>query len=254
MKARKERMIEDMRGVKRRLAIGVAVVMAVLAGCSGGKKDVVEAIRQAGILRVALVDSDNGFTALEGETPKGVEPELVNFIGQNLGVSVRFQVCEKEAALAAVENGEADIALGCISQSGALSERFLLTGVYGKGYCYVVTKKGDFVGTVGSLKNRAVGVDRNLDEVTKGALYSAEGISLMDMADVRKAEDELKGDIIQAYVCYEKQAKKLLAKEELQVQNLMNLEPEEYVIVAPNGSKELVDGMNVLIRQFLEDR
>ena len=45
-----------------------------------------------------------------------------------------------------------------------------------------------------------------------------------------------------------------MAKEELQVQNLMNLEPEEYVIVAPNGSKELVDGMNVLIRQFLEDR
>lgn len=243
-----------MRGIKRRLAFSAAVAMAVLAGCSGGKKDTVEAIRQAGVFRAALVDSDNGFTALEGETPVGIEPELVKFIGQNLGVSVQFQVCEKEEALAAVENGEADIALGCMGQSGALSERFLLTGVYGKGYCYVVTKKGDFVGTVGSLKNRAVGVDRNLDEVTKSALYAAEGISLMDMAEAGKAEEGLKGDIIQAYVCYEKQAKKLLVQEGLQVQNLMNLEPEEYVIVAQNDSKELVDGMNVLIRQFLEDR
>ena len=59
---------------------------------------------------------------------------------------------------------------------------------------------------------------------------------------------------IQGYVCYEKQARALLEDEDLQVQNLMNLEQEEYVIVAPAGSDKLVSGINTLIRQFLEER
>lgn len=242
-----------MKGTKGFIAAGMAAVVLALGGCSGGGKDAVKKIQEAGVFRVALVDSDNGYTALEGETPVGVEPELAEFIGQNLGVGTELRVYGKEEALNAVETGEADIAMGCIGQSGAVLERFSTTGVYGKGYCYVVTKKGDFVGSIGGLNNRVVGVERTLDEVTRNALYSAEEISLMDMTDYEKAGEGLLGGTIQAYVCYEKQAKRLLVQEGLQVQNLMNLQPEEYVIVAPKGSGGLVDGMNVLIRQFLEN-
>ena len=40
--------------------------------------------------------------------------------------------------------------------------------------------------------------------------------------------------------------------ETLQVQNLSNLEPEEFVIVAGKSDTVLIGGINTLIRQFLE--
>lgn len=240
-------------GLARVLGISLAVMFGV-SGCSGSKTDVVEAIRQTGALRVALVNTDSGFTSLEGEKPVGTEPELAAFIAENLGVTAQFQVCSREEAMEALAGNHADIAMGCFGRSESYEQGYETSGVYGKGFCYVVTKKGDYVGTIGGLKQRSVGVDRNLNEATKGLLYSAEGVSLMDFSDGETAAKALNDDTIQAYVCYEKQAKVLLENEGFQVQNLMNLEPEEYVLVVPAGSDELMNGINVLIRQFLESQ
>lgn len=246
-----------MRGFGSRLAGALGICLGVMlgvSGCSGSKTDVVEAIRQTGTLRVALVNTDSGFTSLDGEKPVGAEPELAAFIAENLGVTAEFQVCSREEALEALAGNQADIALGCFVRSGAFAQDYRLSAVYGKGFCYVVTKRGDYVGTIGGLKQRNVGVDRNLSESARGLLYSAEEISLTDFSDSKAAAGALKEDVIQAYVCYEGQAKELLENEELQVQNLMNLNPEEYVIVAPAGSADLVSGIDVLIRQFLENQ
>ena len=57
---------------------------------------------------------------------------------------------------------------------------------------------------------------------------------------------------IRAYICYENQAKLLLEDEELQVQNMTNLEPEEFVVVAAKSDVTLIRGINTLIQQFLE--
>ncbi len=43
-----------------------------------------------------------------------------------------------------------------------------------------------------------------------------------------------------------------LVDEALQVQNLSNLDPEEFVIVAGKSDTTLIGGINTLIRQFLE--
>lgn len=237
-----------------RLAAALAVLALGIVGCSGKKKDEVDRIQQAGVLRVALVDTDSGFTSMEGEKPVGVEPELASYVGEMLGVSTEFLVCGRQEALEKVAAGEADIGMGCISREGDFSDQYRLSDVYGKGFCYVVTRKGDFVGTIGGLRERSVGVERNLNEFTKNLLYSAEGISLTDYSDPKQAGEDLKEERIQGYVCYEKQARILLEDEDLQVQNLMNLEQEEYVIVVPAGSDKLVSGINTLIRQFLENR
>ena len=62
----------------------------------------------------------------------------------------------------------------------------------------------------------------------------------------------MKEGVIRAYICYEEQAKALLADEALQVQDLTDLEPEAYVVVADKASQTLISGIDVLIRQFLE--
>lgn len=245
-----------MKGRHKRIAAlcgGVILALGVFgAGCAKKAGNEVERIQALGNLRVAIVDTGSRYTDVAGDTPVGVEPDLVKYIGDALGVQVQYQVCTKQEALAAVAAGEADIALGCINHSGSLSGEYLVSTSYGKGYFYGVTKAGDYVLTIGALENSSVGVDRELDEETRTKLYQAEGIKVTDYGSPAEGGDGVKNGTVRAYICYEDQAKTLLEDEELQVQNLSNLDPEEFVIVAGKSDTTLISGINTLIRQFLE--
>ncbi len=106
--------------------------------------------------------------------------------------------------------------------------------------------------TIGALEGLSVGVDRELDEETRTKLYQAEGIRIADYGSAAEGGDGGKNGTIRAYICYEDQAKTFMEDEALQVQNLSNLDPEEFVIVAGKSDTTLIGGINTLIRQFLE--
>lgn len=231
------------------LAVGMGIFMT---GCAKKTSGAVERIQALGNLRVAIVDTQSRYTKLDGDTPVGIEPDLVQWIADALGVTTQYQVCNKADALAAVAAGEADIALGGINHSGSLSGDYLLSTEYGKGYFYAVTRAGDYVLTIGALEGSSVGVDRELDEETRTKLYQAEGIRITDYGSAAEGKDGVKNGTIRAYICYEDQAKTFMEDETFQVQNLSNLEPEEFVIVAGKSDTALINGINTLIRQFLE--
>ncbi|MBQ6856675.1 MAG: hypothetical protein IJO13_06195, partial [Lachnospiraceae bacterium] len=65
------------------------------------------------------------------------------------------------------------------------------------------------------------------------------------------AAGDIKAGRIRGYVCSEAEAKELLSDGALQVQNLFDVNPDEYVIVAGKEDVTLVNGMNTLIAQFL---
>lgn len=233
-------------------ALGLALILSG-AGCARKTSNEVERIQGAGILKVALVDTGSRYMDMAGEEPVGIEPELAKFIASALGVEVRYQVCEKTEALEAVAAGEADIALGCINNSAGLAGEYLTSTSYGKGYFYAVTRTGDYALTVGSFKDSDLGADGNLDEATRTALYQAEGVQVKDYDSWQAAGEDVKEGLIRAYICYEDQAGALLEDEELQVQNVANLKPEEFVVVAAKSDTVLINGINTLIRQFLEE-
>ena len=83
-------------------------------------------------------------------------------------------------------------------------------------------------------------------------MYKAEGVRIADYDSRLNGADDVKNGVIRAYICYEDQAKQFLEDEALQVQNMANLEPEEFVIVTGKENSALVSGMNTLIRQFLD--
>lgn len=237
---------------RQALFAAAGILLLGVGGCSGKKADEVEAIRNTGNLRVAIVDTSSQYTRMENGTPVGVEPELAEYIAQNLGVKTEYQVLDKRGALEAVTAGEADMALGSISNSSSMSGEFLTSTPYAKGFLYAVTRQGDFISTVGAFRESALGADRNLDEGTRTRLYSAEGVSISDYASPQDGVQALKDGSIRAYICYENQAKLMLEESGLQVQNIMNLEPEQFVIAVPQSSQNLLSGINILIRQYLE--
>lgn len=240
--------------VKRMLVLTLALALAAApaAGCAKKSSNEAEQIKASGVFRVAIVNTGSRYMYMAGDTPMGVEPDLAKYIGDAMGAEVQYQVCKKAEALAAVTAGEADVAVGCINRSGSLSTEYLMSDSYGKGYFYAVTKAGDYALTIGALKNSAVGVDQGLDEDTRSKLYQAEEIRLTDYGSAKEGGDDVKEGVIRAYICYEDQARILLEDEALQVQNITNLDPEEFVIVAGRSDTTLINGINTLIQQFLE--
>lgn len=239
---------------KNKLITACLLLFTALGGVGCSKKTVsdVERIQASGNLRVAIVDTDSQYTDSLGEQLVGIEPELAEYIAENLKVQVKYQVCTKKEALEAVAAKEADIALGCINNSGSLSTDYLMSTHYGIGHFYAVTKAGDYALTIGAFKDSVIGVDKGLDEDTKSRLYQAEGIRVSDYNSYEDGARAVKEGSIRAYICYENQAKLLLEDEELQVQNMTNLEPEEFVVVAAKSDVTLIRGINTLIQQFLE--
>ncbi len=250
-----------MKKMKHTARLGAALLagcmVLLVSGCGSKKSSDVEIIQNSGVLRVAIVDTQSSYTTVEagmpeGTKPAGLEPELAEYIASALSVTPQFRVYEKQEALEALNAGEADIALGCINGSASLDAEYLTSISYGTGYFYVVTRDDEFALTVGSLENSVVGVDSGLDAETRTGLYKASGISVLDIPSAEKAAEQLENGTIRAYICYEGQAKQLLENDGLQVQNLSNLEPENFVIAARKTDQTLVSGINVLIPQFLE--
>lgn len=241
------------RYIHRLAAVLMAAgILLAVGGCGGGQENRVAAIQKAGVLKVAIVDTDSRYTSLEGQTPVGVEPELVKVIADALGVKPEYQVVGRNEALAAVSGGLADMALGCINDSGRLSGEYQLSTPYGKGFFYAVTRKGDYAWTVGTFEDCRVGVDRRLDEDSRTQLYKADGVTVNEYSSVDAAAEDIRDGRIRAYICYENQAKELLNDEELQVQNVANMDPEEFVILTGKGDSALSNGIDILIQQFLE--
>ena len=230
------------------LAAGLALTVS---GCSEKNVDSVKTIQEAGVLKAAIVNSDNGYTRIQGTELIGLEPDLAGAIAAALGADVEYQVMDRNAALQAVTDGTADIALGCINGSASIGQNFLCTTYYGKGFFYVVTKKGDYAQSLGSLEKSAVGVSKNMDDDHRSQLSMEEGIKVSEYGSTDVVAEDIKNGRIRAYVCGEAEAKELLSDMELQVQNMFDMDPEKYVIVAEKEDQALVSGMNTLIAQFL---
>ncbi len=91
---------------RRWMAVAAVLVTGILAaGCAKKSSGAVERIQALGNLRAAIVDTQSRYTKLDGDTPVGIEPDLVQWIADALGVTVQYQVCDKAEALAAVAAG-----------------------------------------------------------------------------------------------------------------------------------------------------
>ena len=242
--------------IRKNMKKAGAVLMAAglilsVTGCSGKTVDKITSIQEAGVLKVAIVNSDSSFTRLEGKTPVGMEPELIDTISAALGVTTDFQVMGSNEAIQAVSTGTADVAIGCINSSAVLAENYLMSTPYGKGFFYVVTEKGDYAQSPGAFSNSVIGVNSKMDNESREQLYRSEGITVNEYGSYEAAVSDIKDGRIRAYICYENDAKALLADKELQVQNLFDAESEDYVIITGKDAYNFMNGINVMIQQFL---
>ncbi|MEF9940589.1 MAG: transporter substrate-binding domain-containing protein [Clostridium sp.] len=231
------------------VAVIILIVVIFMVGRGGNKKNLVDAVRKRGELRVAIADTGSQFISMEGDTPVGKESEIAKQIAAALGVSVTYIIKTPQELQETIKNGEADIALGCIEKgsAGDMEE----STVYGKADIYMVVFPEDYANTKGAFKNKVLGAGESLGSRTGEILKSIEGVSVHSYTDWHQAMADMDAGEIDGYCCYESEAKEFL-KKGFRASSLPGLGPEEYVAVAAAGQAEFMNGVNVIIQNYLE--
>ena len=89
-----------------------------MAGCFGGgeEKETVSAVADGG-LTVGIVNGGDIFASKEGDTYSGIEPMLVNALGDALDVTVEYvEVSGTQELLQLLDAGTVDAAIGRIAR------------------------------------------------------------------------------------------------------------------------------------------
>ena len=237
------------------MALFVLLFGVMTMGCGKKEDQSINMIRSGGVLRVAVPDTESVLFYQDRETGdyQGEEAELVTLIADTLGVSVQYLSADRENFTGKLSTGEADIAIGSIMDCSYLTQNHLYSTSYGSGYVYVVTLKGLYAGDLTIFSNKTVGISTQLAPESANELYAVDGISIQSYDNIDSVSADLLGGKITGYVCYQPEAEALLERGDYQVQDAAGVERENYVILAPAGSAKLMEGINVIIRQYLTE-
>ena len=241
--------------MKALLILGAAAALSVTAGCSKKGGDQTSAIKKTGTLRVAITtgrsrlcwvdDSDGSY--------QGMEAGIGKAVADGFGLNVSYVPVESGRPLTEVlEAGEADMAIGSITDDGSLSDSFGMTTPYAYGYLCAVTSRGNFVNSIAALKDSQIGISENVSSASLLTLNEASpaGEKTYSETDGRKA---LENGTIEAYICYEDEAVALVKEEPIfQAQNLVDTGAEGYVSITKKENKSLLEGMEVITQAYLD--
>lgn len=230
----------------------VSVCSLGLSGCGGGGKDAVTRIQENGSFRVAFGDLSDMALA-DGE--QAGEMALAETIGAELGVTVEFLPAESsQAALALVAEGSADAALGAVTEAMAGEAGLSVSIPYGEDKLYVVTRRGDYSDSPGAFSGRSIGVLPSVSAAAESIASGDETVQAAAFTDGGAGTRALLSQSIDGLVCSYPEGIALLEAYEgqLQMQNLQNTAPQEYVIAVNAGENRLISGINTMIGRQID--
>jgi len=144
---------------KLHIAILLLISIFVFSGCSsGGTFRTIKDIKRSGVLNVYVNPASEPFAYMDGAQPAGLEVELMETLASELGVMPIFIVSEPAEIYAAVQSGEADIAVGqFINAAGTRSVVLFSEGTGSQGL-FSVAPRGEIYNTCGTFQDKHVGV------------------------------------------------------------------------------------------------
>ncbi len=240
---------------KALLILGAAAALSVTAGCSKKDGDQTSAIKKSGTLRVAITTGRSRLAWVDDSdgSYQGLEPGIAKAIADAFGVQISYVPVESGRPLTEVlEAGEADMAIGSITDDGSLGDSFAMTTPYAYGYLCAVTSRGNFVNSVSALNDSQIGISENVSASSLLKLNEAStaGEKTYSETDGRKA---LENGSIEAYICYEDEAVAMVEEEQIfQAQNLIDTGAEGFVAITKKENKSLLEGMEAISQAYLD--
>lgn len=237
-----------MRKIKWKWGLLLACSAAMLGGCGG--TDTVKSVKKTGVLRVAVykeaeADSQNTKT----------EDTLLETLSEALGAEIeKAQAETPEEAASMVENGEADIAVGSLTEEAASGRKCDTTSSYAEEPILLVTRRGDYSDCVAAFEGRTLGAQPQLAGETETLTADQKEISVDASVETESAASRLENGGLDGYICLRGAAKKLIEEKggELQAQSLVAAEPREYCALVPAKDRKFKQGVNQMIQSLKE--
>lgn len=226
---------------------------ALLTGCGKSERNPAEEIQERGVLRVAVPDTASTFLYQDDETGEylGIEADIVTMLADMLTVDVEYIAAERNVFINKLSIGEADIAIGSIAEGSFVTAGYSSSVSYGGESIYMVTPRGMYAGDLTVFTDKTVGISSQANSGFSSIFYTVDGITVQSYDNINSVISDLENEKIDGYACYQLEAEELLSRGDYQVQDVPGAGRENFVILAANGSDALIEGIDVLILQYL---
>ena len=200
--------------IKRMMMIALSAVMVLaLAACGGGSSSDSEggklaAIQEKGKIVVCTDAAWAPFEYIgEGGQPTGIDIEIAQYIADQLGVELEVSNIAFDTIPTALVNGDADLALACITITDERKEQMAFTDPYTSVQQYMVVTADSKIASMDDLAGKMIGTHLGTtgdflvsDEVESGVLAGS-GAQNNQYKALPDAAEELKSGTLSAIVC-----------------------------------------------------
>ena len=190
-----------------------AVIVLALAACGGGSSSDSEggklaAIQEKGKIVVCTDAAWAPFEYIgEGGQPTGIDIEIAQYIADQLGVELEVSNIAFDTIPTALVNGDADLALACITITDERKEQMAFTDPYTSVQQYMVVTADSKIASMDDLAGKMIGTHLGTtgdflvsDEVDSGVLAGS-GAQNNQYKALPDAAEELKSGTLSAIVC-----------------------------------------------------
>lgn len=202
------------KAIKKMMMIALSAVMVLaLAACGGGSSSDSEggklaAIQEKGKIVVCTDAAWAPFEYIgEGGQPTGIDIEIAQYIADQLGVELEVSNIAFDTIPTALVNGDADLALACITITDERKEQMAFTDPYTSVQQYMVVTADSKIASMDDLAGKMIGTHLGTtgdflvsDEVESGVLAGS-GAQNNQYKALPDAAEELKSGTLSAIVC-----------------------------------------------------
>lgn len=250
--------------MKKGLLWGVIGLSAIfLSGCGGSNEteDKYDTIKEAGVIKVATSPDYAPFgfhTTIDGKDQiVGADIDLVEAIGEKMGVEVEWLDMSFNNVLAATKEGKADIAVSAISVTDEREESFdFTTDYYTSPQVIVINKNNqEVLNSIESLSDKKVGAQKGTiqENIVKNQLEGAQLVSIEKLPNIfiEVNSGSLDALVVEKMVAesYVEQNPNLMIAEI----PLESMKEDSFSIAVPKGNPKLVEELDKLISEMKEN-
>ena len=204
--------------IKKLMIIALSAIMVLaLAACGGGSSSgdaeaegggKLAEIQEKGKIVVCTDAAWAPFEYIgEGGEPAGIDIEIANAIAEELGVELEVSNIAFDTIPTALTNGDADLALACITITDERKEQMAFTDPYTTVMQYIVVTADSEIATMDDLAGKMIGTHLGTtgdflvsDEIDAGVLKDT-GAQNNQYKALPDAAEELKSGTLQGIVC-----------------------------------------------------
>lgn len=124
-------------------SVSAAVIALGLAGAGHAQQDVLDRVKQSGVLKVATETAFAPFDFIKEGTHSGMNVDLLNEMAKEMGVRIEWVFLPWEGVLPGLEAGKFDMVAGPVTITKARKERYLFTTPIAEATAALLKRKSD---------------------------------------------------------------------------------------------------------------